>query len=94
MQNKKVRVYTAFGQLDADIVRAFLESMQIHAVTSRESLGSVYGFSVGPLGAVDILVPEEEAASALEILRRMEAGEFENDSEVEDFQSGVKGTRE
>lgn len=90
MQKKRVRVYTANGQLDADIVRAFLESMQIHAVTSRESLGSVYGFSVGPLGAVDIMVPEEEAAVAMEILRRMEEGEFEDNPDEEDFHTDVE----
>lgn len=80
MTKKYVKVHTSFGQLDAEIIKAFLESMQIHAITSRESLGTVYGFNFGPLGEVDILVPTEESNEALDILKRMEAGEFENKS--------------
>lgn len=86
MTQKFVKVYTANGQLDAEIIRAFLESMQIHARTSREALGGVYGFSIGPLGAVDILVPKDEADEAEEILRGMEDGEFEQDGGDADYQ--------
>lgn len=80
MNHKFIKVYAGNGQLDADMIRAFLESMQIHATTSRESVGSIYGFNVGPLGEVDILVPQEEVEEALDILRRMEEGEFEENS--------------
>lgn len=80
MNHKFIKVYAGNGQLDADMIKAFLESMQIHAITSRESVGSIYGFNVGPLGEVDILVPQEEVEEALDILRRMEEGEFEGNS--------------
>lgn len=80
MNEDYVHVYTCNGQLDAEMVKAFLQSFQLHAVASRESLGSVYGLTVGPLGEVDILVPTEEAETALDLLRRMEAGEFDDPS--------------
>ncbi|MHC1784773.1 MAG: DUF2007 domain-containing protein [Anaerolineaceae bacterium] len=80
MNQEYVKVYAGNGQLDADMIKAFLQSMYIQAVTSRESLGSIYGFNVGPLGEVDILVPQEEVEEALDILRRMEEGEFEGNS--------------
>jgi hypothetical protein len=90
MNQEYVKVYAGNGQLDADMIKAFLQSMNIQAVTSRESLGSIYGFSVGPLGEVDILVPQEEAEEALDILRRMEEGEFEgNSSEIPSSGSGT-----
>lgn len=76
-QEEYVQVYTCNGQLDAEMIKAFLESFQIHAIISGESLGSVYGLTVGPLGEVKILVPPEEADTAVDLLRRMEAGEFE-----------------
>ncbi len=84
MNEEYVKVHTCNGQLDADMIKNFLESFQIHAITSRESLGSVYGLTVGPLGEVDILVSPEEAEEAADLLRRMEAGEFQDPPGNED----------
>lgn len=69
-------VYWAYGALEAETIRLFLESHGIPAQTSQEALGTVYGLTVGSLGKVRILVPEDRAEEAIDLLRRMEAGEF------------------
>jgi hypothetical protein len=57
-------VFTAVGPGQADIIKSALVAAGIPAATSREGAGAAYGFTVGPMGMVDILVPEEHAARA------------------------------
>lgn len=72
-----VSVYSAQGHLDGEMMRIFLESQGISARLSQESAGLVHGFTVGPLGMVDILVPASQAAQAVDLIERMLQGEFE-----------------
>lgn len=74
-----VEVYTANGQLEADMIRLMLEASGLHVITRQESAGLVYGLTVGPLGEVPILVPENEAADAVELLKAMEEGKLDQD---------------
>lgn len=74
-----VKISTAYGDLDAEMLKGFLEAQGINVTLSQESLGKTYGLSVGSLGTVDVLVPEDQEADALNILAAMEAGEFEVD---------------
>lgn len=85
--SKYVSVYTANGKLDAEMIKAFLESKGIQVLTSQESAGTAMGLTVGQLGEVDILVPIQEETRAREIFADMENGKFELDSvdEDEDF---------
>ncbi len=76
-----VIVYTAEGKLSAEIIRLNLESFGIPAVLEQESLGNIYGFTVGPLAEAHILVPVSKAEEAKDILQKMETGKLE--SEVE-----------
>jgi len=69
-----VQVYTAHGQLDAEMIRIFLQSNEIPAEMYGESVGSIYGLTVGPLGEIRILVPAEYASEATRLLADMEAG--------------------
>ena len=78
---KFVPVYSAEGKLAADMVRLMLESFGIHAVTEQESIGATYGIVIGPLGQVDVLVPENQVADAVEILASMDRGELETDTD-------------
>jgi hypothetical protein len=79
-----IPVYSAQGKLSAEIIRLLLESFQIPATLSQESVGSTYGLTVGDLGEVDILVPAAKVDEAVEILRAMEAGKFEEGSPSEE----------
>ena len=60
----------------------------IPAETSREGAGAAYGFTVGPLGMVDILVPEEHAAQAENLLDAMRRGDLTDDSDAIDEDDG------
>ena len=75
---KYVEVYAAYGQLAGEMVRLLLVSMEIPAIASQESAGITYGLTVGPIGEVKIMVPEDRADEALEIIRQMEEGELTN----------------
>lgn len=74
-----VEVYSANGQLEADMIRLMLEAKGLHVLTRQESAGAVYGLTIGPLGEVSILVPETEATEAAVLLQAMEDGKLEND---------------
>jgi hypothetical protein len=73
-----VEVYSAFGQLQADMIRLMLEAAGLHVLTRGESAGAVYGLTVGTLGEVKVLVLQSEEQSALDFITAMEEGRLEN----------------
>ncbi len=77
MHHAPVVVYAAAGWLQANIVKGMLEAAEIPVQLSGEGIGSVYGFALGPLGLVEILVPAERAAEAEGLIAAMERGEIE-----------------
>jgi hypothetical protein len=77
MSEEYVQVYTANGQLQAEMIRLFLESKGIPAVAYGQSLASVYGLTVGPLSEVKIMVPETQVEEAHQVLTDMEQGKYE-----------------
>ncbi len=91
-----VTVYKAFGKLDAESIRGFLEAQGIPAFLDSNPLGQIYGLTVGDLGKVGVMVSVENEASAREILQAMNNGEFEDevlmgsplgdDEDVEEFE--------
>ena len=84
MPEHLVVVYTSIGPGQADIIKSALVAAGIPAETSREGAGAAYGFTVGPLGMVDILVPEEYAAQAEDLLDAMRRGDLSDDSDAID----------
>jgi hypothetical protein len=72
-----VKVYSAAGQLEAEMIKAFLEAQGIEVVLNQESVGRTYGFSAGKLGLVDVLVPESQNQAAKDLLNDMNQGKFE-----------------
>jgi hypothetical protein len=74
MTASPVVVYSAPGQLQAQIVKGLLEAQGIPAQLSGEGAGAAYGLTVGPLGMVDILVPASRAAEAEKLIAEMESG--------------------
>ena len=74
--SKEVLVYTTAGQLNADMVVAFLKSNGIKSYASTEAAGSVFGVPNSFLGRARIYVLEEDEDRARELLIAMEEGEM------------------
>jgi hypothetical protein len=80
MNNNLVVVYTAAGQTEASLIKSLLEAAGIPAMSSQEGAGAAFGLTVGLMGEARILVREEDAAEARELLAAMERGELEEDA--------------
>jgi hypothetical protein len=80
MPQRFVVVYTTSGPGEAAVIQGVLEAAGIPCQLSREGAGAAYGITVGPLGVVDILVPEANAAEAEALLAAMDRGELADDS--------------
>ena len=74
---KLVSVYTTFGQLEADMMKAFLEAQGLDVEITQESVAKTLGLSAGKLGEVKVLVPENQEQRARDYIRAMLAGEYE-----------------
>jgi hypothetical protein len=75
-----VVVFTSAGPGYADIIKSTLEAAGIPATTSREGAGAAYGFTVGTMGLVDVLVTADRAEEAKALLAELaldEPGEDE-----------------
>lgn len=69
-------ICTVNNQMEAEILRGYLESQGIKVLMRGEAAGQVYGLSSGPLAEVDILVAKDqyqEAEKALEEFQGHEA---------------------
>jgi hypothetical protein len=67
-------VFVANGRLEADSVKILLESFGIPAFTNQQSAGMTYGLTVGPLGEVDVMVPDNYLIQAKKVISDMENG--------------------
>ena len=83
MDTKMQRVFVASGDAHAQQVRAFLEAAGIATLERGEALRKTHGLTVDGLGAVEILVSEEDADQARELLASAEAGAFRLDDETD-----------
>ncbi len=85
-KNRLVVVYRAANEIEAALVMALLDSEGIPAITSGESVGSVYGMQFGPLAEVKVLVKRALAPRAVQIIEERHLGLDEE--EIEDEASG------
>jgi len=69
-------VHVASGEIQAQQIRAFLESAGISAIERGEALRNTHGLTIDGLGAVDILVAERDADRARSLLEAADAGAF------------------
>ena len=72
-------VYTTFGQLKAQVIKAKLESAGIPTLLSYESAGVALGITVDGLGEVRVMVPDHLAQEARELLSQPPEEEGEAD---------------
>ena len=83
-KNRLVEVYRAANEIEAALVVALLDSEGIFAITSGESLGSVYGMQFGPLAEVKVLVKKVLAPRAAQIIEERHLG-LDEDELVDDW---------
>jgi hypothetical protein len=69
-------VHVASGEIQAQQIRAFLESAGISAVARGEALRNTHGLTIDGLGAVEILVADRDADRARSLLEAADAGAF------------------
>ncbi|MFQ6058931.1 MAG: DUF2007 domain-containing protein [Anaerolineae bacterium] len=63
-----VKVHTASGQLQAQVIKTRLESEGIPVLLRYDSASIVFGLTVDGLGEVEVLVPERLAERARKVL--------------------------
>jgi hypothetical protein len=76
-------ITTVSGELQADLLRNLLEVQGIKVFLSQEGAGRAVGLTMGPMGEVQVLVPENQSEAARQIVDDYYAGKFES-SEDED----------
>lgn len=76
---------SVWGQTEADVIKALLESHGISSVSRGRILQSIYPFSVNGLGEIKILVLEEDYEAAKSIL-----AEFPKTADVEESEKDEK----
>jgi len=70
-----VVVHIAQGELEASVIKSHLECEGIPVMLQYESVGRVFGLTVDGLGEIKILVPQELAERAKEVIKPREFGE-------------------
>jgi hypothetical protein len=71
------------GELQASLLRNLLEAQGIKVFLNQEGAGRAYGLTLGPLGEVQVMVPEHQSQEAHQIVEDYYAGKFETDEENE-----------
>ena len=78
-------VYTAYGQLEAQVIKTKLESAGIPVLLDYESAGVILGITVDGLGEVRVMVPEAMAQEAEDLLNQPLDWEPEEETDQEDI---------
>ncbi len=79
MSRDYVKILTASGMIEAEILRGYLQASEIEVLLRHESAGPAIGLGAGPLGEVDLLVPPEQERRAQELLDEFYARRTEDD---------------
>lgn len=81
--DEPVQVYLAGNDLDAQVIKTFLESNDIPVLLQGEAAGRVFGMMVGAMAEVRVYVPAPLADKARELLE-----EVSDDAEEVDGEAG------
>jgi hypothetical protein len=68
VSQEPVVVWEAANLMEAQVVKARLESEDIPAFIRSEAAGAIYGLTAGSLARADVLVPAPLAEKAVELL--------------------------
>src|SRR5262245_4827647 len=72
-----VQVARTQGQLETGQLMSFLESNGIPSMIRGDVARNIYGFTIDGLAAVDVMVPEDQAETARDLIDKVEHGELE-----------------
>jgi hypothetical protein len=82
-EDKWELVIEVSGEFQANLLRNLLEVQGIKVFLNQEGAGKAYGLTVGPLGQVQILVPEYQSQEARQIVDDYYAGKFETNEDLD-----------
>ncbi len=71
-QKKTVAIYRAVSEAEARIIKSFLESNGIPCLLRANAAPSVHAFAIDGMGEVAVLVWEDTAEKARELIREEE----------------------
>ncbi len=94
MESDYEEIYLAFGLLDGETIRLFLQSFGIEAIVSQESAGVSMGLTVGPLGVARVFVHKADVEQAKQLIREMEMGQYQADDENQSQSEGSSSDEE
>lgn len=80
---RPVEIYRAVNEMEAQVIKSFLESNGIPVMLQHEAISSVIGFSAGPLAEVGVFVPEPLAEQAIALLESDEEMDEDEDEDEE-----------
>lgn len=69
-------VESVAGKLEAEIIRSLLNSLHVEVYLSSEGAATAFGFGIGRMARVDIMVPETQALQAREIIAEYYSGKL------------------
>ncbi len=75
-----VPVLTTPNQAQAEILRGLLEAQGVSVWLLQEPAARAIGLQVGPLGEIQLLVPQSQAAQARAVVDAFFRGDFEEAS--------------
>jgi hypothetical protein len=67
-KDKLVKVYTAQGEMDANVVRGLLEACGIKSILTGNAARSMQPFVMDGMGRIDIMVDASQADEARDII--------------------------
>ncbi len=76
-------VIAIVGWAEAEVMRSKLDSFHIPCILQREAAGTALGITIGTLGEVRVMVPEQLVQEALDLLNDNDEGEGEGDVDVD-----------
>jgi hypothetical protein len=82
-EDKWELVIEVSGEFQANLLRNLLEAQGIKVFLNQEGAGKAYGLTVGPLGQVQVLVPEHQSQEARQIVDDYYAGKFETNEDLD-----------
>ena len=67
-KDKLVKVYTAHGEMEAQVIKSLLESCGIRSLMQGNAALSIQPFVMDGMGEIKIMVAEEQADEARKII--------------------------
>ena len=83
MPEELVIIYTAAGQVEANLIKSMLEAENIPVMVVQEGAGAAYGLTVGVLGQAILLVPVQYRAAAEAAVNEFQQGRSDADEAQE-----------